>query len=219
MKFKILIDEAKLVSNGFLDISRERIIEDKSLIIQIIEYFEAGNTSLKKYSELSNSIYRTLDILLQSRIKSIKLNRNTQFLVVLMLFTVAFLVSIITYRYITRQITSITKVFEKIDMGDFKARSEIFSGDELGVMAVSLNNMLDRTLSLIQLQGERDAIQESIMKLLDEVSDVSKGDLTVEADKRSSAKPLRLVRSPLTPFEQATFPSSFRFDSLDPAIL
>jgi twitching motility protein PilJ len=45
----------------------------------------------------------------------------------------------------------------------------------------SFKNMLDNTLGLVQSQDERDALQRSIVKLLDEVSDVAQGDLTKEA--------------------------------------
>jgi twitching motility protein PilJ len=49
-------------------------------------------------------------------------------------------------------------------------------------MASSLNTMLDNTLVLVQSRAERDTIQSSIMKLLEEVSGVAEGDLTREAE-------------------------------------
>jgi twitching motility protein PilJ len=54
--------------------------------------------------------------------------------------------------------------------------------DELGEMANALNSMLDSTLSLIQSQEEKEQIQQSIMKLLDEIAGVADGDLTHEAE-------------------------------------
>jgi twitching motility protein PilJ len=45
-----------------------------------------------------------------------------------------------------------------------------------------LNAVLDNTVTLIQSREDRDRIQQSIMKLLDEVSGVATGDLTVEAE-------------------------------------
>ena len=181
-KFKKEIEEANIVTEQLIDTSRESMIEDESLTISAFEYFQAGNASLDAYTGLSGSVYDELVVLLRGRVSSASFNRNMQFLIALMLTAVAVLVSVITYRYITGQVASIIGVFDQIDKGDFEARSEIFSSDELGSTAASLNDMLDRTLSLIQSQDERDAIQDSIMKLLDEVSDVAKGDLTVEAE-------------------------------------
>jgi len=83
---------------------------------------------------------------------------------------------------ITRQVDRIMSLFSQIGIGDFTARAEVVSSDELGTVATSLNAMLDNTLSLIQTREERDSIQSSIIKLLDEVSGVAEGDLTRDAE-------------------------------------
>jgi len=90
-------------------------------------------------------------------------------------------------RFLTRQLGRISELFNAIGIGDFDARVEVTSGDELGQMAASLNTMLDNTLILVQTQEERDALQASIQKLLEEVSDVAEGDLTVEAEVTTDA--------------------------------
>ena len=84
-------------------------------------------------------------------------------------------------RLLTRQVETIQNLFNQIGIGNFKARAEIVSGDELGQMATNLNTMLDNTLNLIQTQEERDRMTYSIQTLLQEVSGVAKGDLTTEA--------------------------------------
>ncbi|MFN7931374.1 MAG: methyl-accepting chemotaxis protein, partial [Blastocatellia bacterium] len=48
-------------------------------------------------------------------------------------------------------------------------------------LAASFNTTLDNTRGLLQSRAERDAIQRSIMRLLEEVSTVAEGDLTREA--------------------------------------
>jgi methyl-accepting chemotaxis protein len=83
---------------------------------------------------------------------------------------------------LTSQIRKLMELFGNIGMGDFKARAEIVSRDELGTMAGSLNAMLDNTLVLIQSREERDAIQASIMKLLQEISGLAEGDLSRRAE-------------------------------------
>jgi twitching motility protein PilJ len=85
-------------------------------------------------------------------------------------------------RLITGQIAVIRNLFGHIEAGDYAARAAVLSDDGLGRMAASLNGVLDKTFTLIQSQDERDAIQTAIMKLLDEVSGVAEGDLTVEAE-------------------------------------
>ena len=97
---------------------------------------------------------------------------------ILLVVAVAFLLS----GGLTSQIRRIMDLFSEIGMGNFSARSEVVSRDELGTMATSLNAMLDSTLNLIQSQEERDTIQASIMKLLEEISALTEGDLTARAE-------------------------------------
>jgi twitching motility protein PilJ len=94
---------------------------------------------------------------------------------------------VIVSRGITGQVDNITELFSRVGIGDFDARARVLSTDELGQMTANLNAMLDTVLSLVQTQEERDALQNSITKLLEEVSDVAVGDLTVEAEVTADA--------------------------------
>ena len=83
---------------------------------------------------------------------------------------------------LTRQIRLIMDLFSEVGMGNFNARTERITRDELGQIAESLNAMLDNTMALIQTREERDRMQQSIIKLLNEISNLSEGDLTVRAE-------------------------------------
>jgi twitching motility protein PilJ len=83
---------------------------------------------------------------------------------------------------LTNQVDHIMALLDEIGMGNFQARTEVVSNDELGVMARTLNAMLDNITVLIQSQEERDTIQESIMKLLEDISALSDGDFTARAE-------------------------------------
>jgi twitching motility protein PilJ len=85
-------------------------------------------------------------------------------------------------RGLTNQVNHIMGLLDEIGMGNFQARTVVVSNDELGVMATTLNAMLDNITALIQSQEERDTIQESIMKLLEEISALSDGDFTARAE-------------------------------------
>ncbi len=82
----------------------------------------------------------------------------------------------------TKQTTNINDMLAKISTGDYTSRATVTTQDELGQMAGSLNKMLDKTLLLVQSEKERDQMQMAFMKLMEEVSDVANGDLTVEAE-------------------------------------
>jgi twitching motility protein PilJ len=83
---------------------------------------------------------------------------------------------------LTNQVDHIMSLLGQMEAENYAARTEVVSDDELGVMALTLNNMLDNITILIQSQDERNAIQESIMKLLEEISALSDGDFTVRAE-------------------------------------
>ncbi|MBU1565000.1 MAG: HAMP domain-containing protein [Proteobacteria bacterium] len=85
-------------------------------------------------------------------------------------------------RGLTSQVGHIMGLLDEIGRGNYQARTEVVSNDELGVMASTLNGMLDNITVLIQSQEERDTIQESIMKLLEEISALSDGDFTGRAE-------------------------------------
>ena len=104
----------------------------------------------------------------------------------LLLGVTAIFLSVILVTFIVRgsthQIGHIGNLFKQINAGNYTARAEVVTQDELGQMTEDLNRMLDNTLMLIQSQEERDRLQSAIIKLLDEVADVAEGDLTVEAE-------------------------------------
>ena len=101
----------------------------------------------------------------------------------------ASLVGVLLARLLLRptiaQIAAMEPVFTAVRAGDYSARADVMTGDELGEMAESFNGMLDETTSLIQSDDERSQLQSSIITLLDEVSAVAEGDLTTEAEVRS----------------------------------
>jgi twitching motility protein PilJ len=85
-------------------------------------------------------------------------------------------------RGLTNQVNHIMGLLDEIGKGNFQARTKVVSDDELGLMATTLNGMLDNITVLIQSQEERDKIQESIMKLLEEISALTEGDFTGRAE-------------------------------------
>ncbi len=83
---------------------------------------------------------------------------------------------------LSRQISRIMHVLDELSVGNFNARAEIVSQDEMGEMASSLNSMLDNVSMLLHSQEEQDTVQESFMKLMMEISELTEGNLTVRAE-------------------------------------
>lgn len=72
------------------------------------------------------------------------------------------------------------RLAEKIADGGLDTHTDLFSDDD--VLGIAFREMMRKLGSSIQTQESRDRLENSVMKLLEEVSDVSKGDLTVSAE-------------------------------------
>jgi twitching motility protein PilJ len=83
-----------------------------------------------------------------------------------------------------RQISHVGELLRKLRVGDYRARAEVVSNDELGAMTADLNVVLSETFQLVQSKTEREELQNSVIKLLNDVSGVAEGDLTGEAEVR-----------------------------------
>ncbi len=146
------------------------------------ELFDAGTQALEGFFKLHDTSSEAMRGLLETRMAGYRRQQMTQIGIGLVaLLAISYLAWWIT-RSITGQVNSITSLFSSIGMGDFNARAQIYSKDELGNMAESLNAMLDNTLSLIQSQEERARIEESIQKLTAEMQEAAHGDLTARAE-------------------------------------
>ena len=89
--------------------------------------------------------------------------------------------SLFVSKNLTKQADNITDMLSMIGIGDFSARAEVVSNDELGNVAVSLNSMCDNTLNLIQSADERSQIESAIEGLREELEEIADGNLAVEA--------------------------------------
>jgi methyl-accepting chemotaxis protein len=92
------------------------------------------------------------------------------------------LAAVILSRRLTQPAMDLAQVARRVQEGDLSARAMLCSHDELGRVAGSVNSMLDEITQLVQTREERDLLQRQIRKLLDEVSTVAEGDLTVQAE-------------------------------------
>ena len=118
---------------------------------------------------------------IHKRINTFKSDRNLVLGIVLVALLLTIGTAFMIVRGISAQVNSLSYLVKQIELGNVDARAEVLSQDELGVLATSFNATLDNTRGLLQSRAERDSIQRSIMRLLEEVSTVAEGDLTREA--------------------------------------
>lgn len=107
----------------------------------------------------------------------------TAFAVVLVA-AIAYLVA----RSITDPLRQLDEASAAVQAGDLGARAMVHDSQAIGHTAQALNSTLDELTTQLQVrEEERDRLQQQIITLLDEVSAVAEGDLTVEAEVTADA--------------------------------
>lgn len=99
-------------------------------------------------------------------------------------FGIALLVVALVYalRYLViRPVDAVAKTMQLVSEGDYQARCQVMSKDEMGFVAGQINNTLDQIMTLIQSDEDRLELQRGIQDLLVVVSNAADGDLTSEA--------------------------------------
>ncbi len=85
-----------------------------------------------------------------------------------------------------QQARAIHQTIQRINEGDFEARVDVITDDDLGDAAESLNVMCDNTLNLVQSHIEKGDVQTSIENLVCQVESIAAGDLTISAAVNSN---------------------------------
>ena len=97
----------------------------------------------------------------------------------------AVLAGVIFAQRITRPVNALMSVAAQVGRGDLSQLAPVTSRDEIGQMAVTFNDSVVRLRSLVQTEADRDEerrkreeLQQNIIKFLDTVVEIGKGDLT-----------------------------------------
>ncbi len=181
-KANSLLRDVDEKTKSLAQLVQNRILRVPAPTVSTKELFAVGNAAVDAESALSSAMVERLGIELAERVAGLTRGRNL--LIAGTLLTVLLAVFLVVYvtGLISRQVGAISAMFQRIGIGEFGVRAKAFSSDELGVAASSINAVLDNTIALMQSRDERDQIQSSIMKLLDEISGLAEGDLSREAE-------------------------------------
>jgi len=103
---------------------------------------------------------------------------------VLVVATIGYIINLT----ISRPLVQLAALTRRVSKGETSARAPTQGHDEINIVASSMNKMLDNIVRLAQeAQGQRDALQGQVEKLVSEVSGVGEGDLRVQAEVTADA--------------------------------
>ncbi|HEX5504225.1 MAG TPA: methyl-accepting chemotaxis protein [Thermomicrobiales bacterium] len=106
----------------------------------------------------------------------------------LLLVIVAVAAALAFARQFTRPLGALGVAAARIAGGDYDVRAAVDTHDEIGQVAATVNTMVDQiTTAARRQEAENTSMQRQIVKLLEEVSTVAEGDLTVEAEVSADA--------------------------------
>ncbi len=85
------------------------------------------------------------------------------------------------YRSITTPLRHLTETVQAVTAGDFSVRTTLTGGDELTLLGQSFNRLLDeRVNALVETEHQNEQLNDSVINLLQAVSQLSQRDLTVK---------------------------------------
>ncbi|MCI5221845.1 MAG: methyl-accepting chemotaxis protein [Candidatus Electrothrix sp. AR4] len=103
-------------------------------------------------------------------------------LLALLAMAAVIIVSLLVAGDVTKQVAEIMHVMAKVETGEYGEQAKVTSKDELGRMALSFNTMTATIQELVESrQKEHDQLQDSIIQLLEEITDLADGDLSIRA--------------------------------------
>lgn len=160
-----------------------------------LELVNANKHKIGLFSELqviANSVAPEMTRLLEAKNKK-QVENAAQFNAAESKITTNFLIAVIAIpllvmillfivgRGVLKSISHLVNTVHKISAGDFEARAEIDSQDEIGELANSFNTLLDeRVATLAKSEKEHKQLNHSIIELLKAVGGLSQKDLTVK---------------------------------------
>ncbi len=128
-------------TNQFLDLLERRILTPTTIDISTADFLSVADKSVDATFKLFDVSAPALDGLLRARIQGF--NRQRTFsLGIVALSVIAALVLVFTVaRSITQPITHLSRVADRLSLGELDARIEIESKDEVGELAESISRM------------------------------------------------------------------------------
>lgn len=169
------------ITNDYIAWVTERILEPQQITVSAQRTYDEGNRTAQAYYKNYESVSKAAQFALDSRISEVTNGLILRVgIAALGLLIVGFIILSINSG-IANQVRSIRETFTQLAEGKLNARAQVRTKDELGELGARLNQMLDQITTLVQTQEEKDQIQRSVQRLLNDVSVVAEGDLTREA--------------------------------------
>ena len=190
-KALVLIERAKIQED-----SRKTILTNMKMYGQSFIEFANATLSAKKSAEVARQATRKTEPLVDklqlfSEEETLASERRVSFvrnatgiiITFIVLLTASLLYLIVTFisRSVTSPVTHLQETISRLQSGDDTARAHMLEQDELSQLGRTLDGMIDARLATQKrIQDENDALNDSVLNLLQAVAMLAKRDLTIK---------------------------------------
>jgi twitching motility protein PilJ len=149
------------------------------------DFLENGNKAVDAHIKLFNEVLIGLQDILQQRVDGLRQTQLIAGVIAGLALALLTLLTIVFVRSITSPVNEIVRVVRKFGQGDLSETVQIASRDELGYLASSFNESIERLRGLVSTEQERDnerkqreELQQNIGEFLNVTMDIAQGDMT-----------------------------------------
>jgi len=164
-----------------IELVKKEILTAPQLTYAASDYFDTYTKTIDSYSARNQKGMAILEKLLNDKAKSL---REREIYIASGLLTLLLIGSAFTFyiiRSITKPVSHLVTVMQKLSAGDNTVRANVETFDELGLMGRQFDMMVDqRELVNANIQKENETLNASIINLLQAVAKLSQKDLTVK---------------------------------------
>lgn len=141
-------------NDDFVDYLNAKVSDPATPEVTPREYFEAATRPVAASYVFFDAIAPVLVTILDERIAAASSRVQTTLIGVGLTLVLSLVFAALISRGITAQIGSINHTFAQVGIGNFEARATVLADDELGIVAASLNGMLDNLVTLLEAPGD-----------------------------------------------------------------
>jgi methyl-accepting chemotaxis protein len=164
-----------------IELLQKEILTAPQLTYPPKDYFDTYTKTIDSYSKRNEKGMQLLDDLLNEKVKSLRQREIYISSILLVLLLLGSLFASYIIRSITKPVTHLVDVMQKLSAGDNTIRVNPQTFDELGLMGRQFDMMVDqRELVNATIQKENETLNSSIINLLQAVAKLSQKDLSAK---------------------------------------
>jgi methyl-accepting chemotaxis protein len=164
-----------------VELTQKEILNASQLTYPPKDYFDTYTKTIDSYSKRNEKGMQILNDLLLNKANTLREREIIIISSLLGLLLIGSVFTIFIIRSITKPVTHLVNVMQKLAAGDNAVRSNLETFDELGLLGRQFDTMIDqRELVNDTIQKENETLNSSIITLLQAVAKLSQKDLTTK---------------------------------------